>query len=76
MAGRDLTDIEQHNLETLIDECGLCAVLQSLSTICGEKADHIEQSYSDQTLARAWRCAEGKLGLVSCDATITKVGQP
>ena len=47
-------------IETLIDRHGLETVLQMITFVCQEKADHIMVSYSDESLARAWQ-ANGRL---------------
>lgn len=74
--GKDLNPSAQATLENLVDVHGLCAVLQSLSSVCDEKADHIRASYDDQNLARAWRLASAIVGIASCDAHVMRVGEP
>ncbi len=74
--GRDLTENEKLQLEQLIDGGGLCAVLQALSTICDEKADHITQSYGYGSTAKMWRSAAGVLGVASCDSRVMAIGEP
>lgn len=60
---RDLTQPERDALESLIDAAGLSPVLEALSEICAEKADHIESTYTDSApLARRWREACGVIG--------------
>lgn len=59
---RDLTQAERDTLESLIDGAGLSPVLEALSLICDEKAEHIESSYGDKGLARQWRTACGVIG--------------
>lgn len=44
-------------LESFIDKCGLDTVLATIACVCGEKADHIRTSYSDETLADTWESA-------------------
>jgi Mn-dependent DtxR family transcriptional regulator len=41
-------------LESLIDTCGSANVLDVIATIACGKADHIEQTWQDNTLARIW----------------------
>jgi hypothetical protein len=41
LSHRDLNQTELAELEVLIDAAGIEAVIQSLSEICGLKADHI-----------------------------------
>jgi hypothetical protein len=66
---RDLTKQEAESLEHLIDLCGVQAVTEALSTICGEKSEHVAANWQDKGLARAWATAEGALGVAS-----TKMG--
>ena len=44
----------QDTLEELIDQTSLHAVLDALSTICYEKADHVRTTWQDIPLARLW----------------------
>jgi len=44
----------QPELEKLVDREGLHDVLDALSTICYEKADHIRTTLRDIELARLW----------------------
>jgi hypothetical protein len=62
---RDLTKPEMEVLEGLIDRCGLQAVCEALSEICGEKAEHIRHCWQDPALARVWDTACGRLGVAS-----------
>lgn len=41
-------------LEKLIDTHGLQAVIASLSQICFEKAEHIQENWQDDKLAKLW----------------------
>ncbi len=41
-------------IEGLIDTQSLTTVLDSISRICSEKADHIRVSYNDKSLANKW----------------------
>lgn len=45
-------------LETLVDSNTLCTVLQYLSSIAAEKAQHIEETWQDAALAKEWTKAE------------------
>jgi hypothetical protein len=40
--------------EDAIDRHGLANVLDAISEICAEKADHIRASYDDKVTARTW----------------------
>ncbi len=48
-------------LEALIDAHGLYNVVETLSTICSEKAEHIETNWQDGKLARQWDYAAKSL---------------
>lgn len=48
-------------LECYIDESNVKSVLSHISTICSDKAAHIEASYNDRLLARAWRKASNQI---------------
>lgn len=74
--GKDLRPSQEVELEKLIDECGLSAVLQSLHNICQEKADHIRISYGDNHLARQWCGAAGEIGMTVTKGYINAVGRP
>ena len=67
---RDLTNQETETLEKLIDVAGLTAVLETLSSICDAKADHIRSSYNDKFLARKWDEACGICGIASTNIRI------
>ena len=43
------------DLEDLIDKKGLREVLESLCSICYEKADHVALNWQDKGLSRAWK---------------------
>jgi len=49
-----LDPIVQDTLEELVDHTSLHDVLDSLSTICYEKADHVRTTWQDIPLARLW----------------------
>jgi phosphoglycolate phosphatase-like HAD superfamily hydrolase len=52
------TNNETTELEQLVDRHGLAEVLDAIAGICGEKAEHIRASYSDEKLGDAWDRAE------------------
>jgi hypothetical protein len=58
LSQRDLNQTELDTLEALIDSAGIEAVVQSLSEICGLKADHIAANWQDTALANPKRCCE------------------
>ncbi len=76
MSGRDLTRDERCQLESLIDGAGLCAMLQALSQICDEKADHIRTNWQDKHLAKSWNSAAGVIGVAACNGYIQAIGEP
>lgn len=53
-----MTENEKTDLEIMIDQHGLNAVIVAMAAICADKADHIRSSYDDRTLAKQWdkRC--------------------
>jgi len=58
----------QDQLEALIDRFGLYAVLDSLSGVCGLKAEHIRANWQDNSLAENWETAEAAI-----DAAASKI---
>jgi hypothetical protein len=72
---RDLNQKELVELEELIDRASLQAVLEAISTICGEKADHILGSYDDRATAKVWQTAERAIGVVSTHKAIAMVSR-
>jgi hypothetical protein len=51
---RKLTPIDRHNIEAVIDACGLGSVLTAIGEICGEKAEHVRTNWQDEPLAKQW----------------------
>jgi hypothetical protein len=41
-------------IEKMIDERGLPAIINILADICFEKAEHVETNYNDKVTAKAW----------------------
>lgn len=66
--------MDKQTLEQLIDKMGLDHVLQAISEICSEKADHIRASYSDKVLERQWRSASNAVDACSCNTAVITVG--
>ena len=54
MSARVLTQDERNTIESLIDSSSLANVVDALTTICYEKADHIDSNWQDHGLARMW----------------------
>ncbi len=40
--------------ETLIDHSSLATVLEALSQVCWEKADHLRSNWQDRATAKCW----------------------
>lgn len=51
---RPITVAERAELEALIDSVGLRAVVDALSVVAYDKADHIRGNWQDEGLARIW----------------------
>jgi len=45
---------EMYELEDIVDSQGLSNVIDLLSEICYEKADHLRSNWQDESLARSW----------------------
>ena len=73
MTSRDLTPAEALQLELLVDASSVQAVLQSLSEICGLKAEHIEEAWHDHDLAKTWSTAEGAIGCFSVSREVIQL---
>ena len=61
---RDLDKDERLIIESMMDGCGVDAVLMALSEICGEKAVHIAENWQDVSLAKRWATLEGAIGVI------------
>lgn len=48
-------------LEDLVDANNLVDVINALSQVCHEKAQHIEENWQDKRLAKTWETAARKL---------------
>lgn len=66
---RDLTQAEREALEFLMDAAGVAPIMEALSEICGEKAEHIESAWQDRPLARRWNEVCGVIGCASADVS-------
>lgn len=60
-APKSAMHVDLLTLETLVDSNTLCTVLQYLSFIAAEKAQHIEESWQDTELAKEWGKAAQRL---------------
>ena len=48
-------------LEPLIDRASLATVLEALSQVCWEKADHLQSNWQDPVAAKTWRKASNAI---------------
>jgi hypothetical protein len=71
----ELTAEEEQTLERIIDRTSVQAVLESMSIVCGKKAEHLLTNWQDKTTARVWQKAEGAIGLFLCDSNIVEVSR-
>lgn len=67
---RDLNIGERTELESMIDKTSLGAILEALSDICGEKAKHIRANWQDNSLAKKWDIACGRIGCMATEKDI------
>ena len=75
-AGRDLTGDEIFAIKRMIESAGLCAVLQEVSILCGEKAESVRAFKLGEDVARCWDSASGIIGIASVDKVILAIGRP
>ncbi len=57
--------VNTHKLEELIDSIGVGSVLEAISEICEEKAEHIESNWQDRVLAKLWQKVGKRIGALS-----------
>lgn len=50
-----------NELETLTDVNGIKTVLDTLGTVCREKADHLRTNWQDDLTAKAWETVADKI---------------
>jgi len=55
-------------LENIIDRERLWVVLQTISQICGDKSDHILETWSDERTALAWHNMDGVIDRAATSA--------
>lgn len=60
-------------IETAIDADSLQDVLQMVSTICWEKASHIQTNWQDTSLAKSWEKAALAIERVSVSNAVLAV---
>jgi hypothetical protein len=51
----DLTPQDMQTLEAILDRVGNARLVDALSRIASEKAEHVQTNWQDKTLARTWR---------------------
>ena len=51
---KELSKMNEQDLEDLIDKAGLPNIIGALETICNEKADHVRSNWQDEDTARCW----------------------
>lgn len=61
----DKTSTLSDALELLCDRSGLVNVLEVLSIVCEEKAEHIQSNWQDKVLAGAWERTAKELDKVA-----------
>jgi hypothetical protein len=59
-----MTNHEMADLESLIDRYGLNGVVMALAAICNEKAEHVQSTWQDKALAKAWETNASRLDRV------------
>ena len=59
------SDDLDYKLEQIIDATSVAKVLDMMSGICGQKADHIQSNWQDAPLARKWQRASDRLHKLS-----------
>jgi hypothetical protein len=58
---REINAQELEQLERLIDQTSLSAVLDALQTICDGKAEHLQSNWQDAGAAKNWTRAGGSI---------------
>lgn len=59
-----------NQIESLIDKHGLQMVLDSLATVCGEKAEHLAVTWQDTASAKAWANAAQQLDELTLETSL------
>ena len=62
---RAVDTTERGSLEDLIDRTSLSELIDAISQICYEKAEHIRSNWQDDRTARSWSAVATKLGNLS-----------
>jgi hypothetical protein len=74
MNGLELTQVDRDTLESMIDRHSLAAVLDALTVICHEKAEHLMSAWQDNNAARSWTESAGRIDTVA-NAAYRKFGR-
>ena len=64
----------EYELEEIIDKFGLQRTVEALAEICHLKAEHIEENWQDNYMARAWRKAAGSVYRCSQSDAVFNIG--
>ena len=72
-AERTMTSHQQHQLELLVDSCGLQLVLGGLANICADKSAHVLENWQDRALSVAWMRAMDRLDDWSCHPAVANL---
>lgn len=68
-----LDQTDRDDIETLIDQHGLAAIVEAIAIICYEKADHIRTNWgNDAASVRAWQRAAHMLEATANKPAITE----
>lgn len=51
---RTLTQDAMDDLEDMVDAVGIHGIMDALSTIASEKADHVRANWQDDAMAKEW----------------------
>jgi hypothetical protein len=60
-------------LESIVDRVGLDTLLDCLSAVCDDKAEHLASNWQDGAASKCWESASWKVAKLSCDRAIVRV---
>lgn len=63
---KDRAEEIEYQLEILIDEVGLTSVLEMISGICYDKAEHLRSNWQDSAAAKQWEKDGAEIQILSC----------
>lgn len=58
---KTLSDETKLTLESMVDSTSVSTLIETLSEICWEKAQHIRDNWQDEPLAQVWERAGNQL---------------